>query len=660
MSQVSIAPPHFRNDINGLRAWAVVAVILYHFGVPGFVGGFVGVDVFFVVSGFLMTGIVVSGLERGEFSALKFYMARGIRILPALVVLCAMLLTLGWWMLVPLDYKMLGNHVVFSLTFLSNIKFWSEAGYFDAASHEKWLLHTWSLAVEWQFYLLLPLVLLAVWKWRPGRQSILIAMVVGLVASLALSIVATPLKPIAAFFLLPTRAWEMLAGGLVYLLAHRLAGTERQRSALEAFGVALLVASIVGFDSSSSWPGWRALVPVIGTVAVLVAAQPKSRWTGHSIAQWLGTRSYSLYLWHWPVVVAVSYGQWQDDPIVIAAGLALTLVLGDLSYRWVEWPTRAHLVRLKPRWGAAFLLGGSVAIATPGALVLLLDGVSSRLPTSVQEVANESRNKKPRQEECFTKSGIQSPSCVYGGKRVAAILIGDSHADAVTTALAAAVPNASDGIVDWSYISCPTVFGIKNLSPTYLADEKCGEFLEWSVKQLANIPKDVPLIIVNRASVYVLGHNEPGYDDANKPLVYLSQPYSFADPAFMVEFAEGLTDTACKLAKDRTVYLVRPIPEMGVDVPKMTVRGLMLGSLEAVSISMAEYHQRHGFVWAAQDAARDRCDVKILDPLPYLCRDGRCHGAKDGRPLYYDDDHLSEHGNKLLVPMFAEIFRARQ
>lgn len=661
MTSPSSKTVSFRCDINGLRAWAVVAVILYHFGVGGFKGGFVGVDVFFVISGFLMTQIVVRGLERGQFSVWAFYMARGVRILPALIALCAALLVLGWWVLLPVDYKLLGNHVAVSLLFLSNIQFWAEAGYFDAASHEKWLLHTWSLAVEWQFYLLLPVVLVGIWKWRPCRRTVVVAMAAGLAASLALSMVATPLKPIAAFFLLPTRAWEMLAGGLVYLLAERWRGTDRQRNALEVVGFAVIIGSIVAFDSSSPWPGWRALVPVMGTVAVLVAAKPQSLWTDNLLAQWLGTRSYSLYLWHWPIVVALTYWRWMDNSIAIAAGLMTTLVLGALSYRWMESPARVHLNRTKGGWGAAFLLGGVAAIAAPAAGVRLMEGVSSRLTPSLQEIVRESSNKKPRQKECFATSGTESPSCVYGGSQVKAILIGDSHADAVTTALAAAVPNPTDGIVDWSYVSCPTIFGVNNFSPTYTANERCGEFLEWSVIQLKNTPKTVPLVIVNRTSVYALGHNEPGYDDTNKPLIYLSKPYLTSEPSFLAEFAEGLTDTACKLAKDRTVYLVRPIPEMGVDVPKMMARGLMLGNSEAVSvsISLADYHRRHGVVWAAQDVARDRCGVKILDPLPYLCRDGRCHASKDGRALYYDDDHLSEHGNKVLVPMFAEVFEAR-
>ena len=170
------------------------------------------------------------------------------------------------------------------------------------------------------------------------------------------------------------------------------------------------------------------------------------------------------------------------------------------------------------------------------------------------------------------------------------------------------------------------------------------------------MPPDIPVVIITRHGQYTLGHNEDPLQK-NIPTVYFSKPYATSEPAFLQEYAQHLTQTACEIAKDRPVYLMRPIPEMGVDVPKAMTRAMAFGGTRDVSISLAEYHQRHAFVWVAQDAARDRCGVKILDPLPYLCRDGRCYGAKDGRPLYYDDDHLSEFGNRLLVPMFAEVFR---
>jgi peptidoglycan/LPS O-acetylase OafA/YrhL len=213
---------NFRSDINGLRAWAVVAVVFYHFGIPGFGGGFVGVDVFFVISGFLMTGIVIRGLERDDLSLFGFYMARARRIVPALVGLCAVLLGLGWLLLLPPDYQMLATHSAYSLAFLSNVEFWLEAGYFDSASHEKWLLHTWSLSVEWQFYLILPVVLWVVWRIRPGRTMQMWAVGLTLLASSAASIWTTSTQPSAAFYLLHTRAWEMLGGGLVFLLSPKV------------------------------------------------------------------------------------------------------------------------------------------------------------------------------------------------------------------------------------------------------------------------------------------------------------------------------------------------------------------------------------------------------------------------------------------------------
>jgi peptidoglycan/LPS O-acetylase OafA/YrhL len=468
----------FRSDINGLRTWAVIAVILYHFGVPGFGGGFVGVDVFFVISGFLMTGIVVLGLESedAKFSIINFYFARARRILPALIVLCVVLLLLGWFVLLPIDYEKLGIHAVFSLTFLSNIKFWGEAGYFDTASHEKWLLHTWSLAVEWQFYLLLPLILLAIWKWKPGRRSVILAMAAGLLVSLALSIMFTPLRATSAFFLLPTRTWEMLAGGLVYLLAHRFPLTTRQRTIFEAVGLLLIIGSVAGFTATSPWPGWRALVPVLGAVAILLAARSDSYWTGQHTAQWLGTRSYSLYLWHWPIVVALTYVEWQNNSLAVAGGLVLTLALGDLSYRLVESPVRIGLSRMLPFWGAAALFGTMIIVAVAGLEISSKQGIANRFSAEVEKVANESTNINPRTVECYTTHGTRSPSCIYGGDRLRAILIGDSHANAVTTSIAAAVPDRQDGIMAWTYVGCPTLIGVKNMSPKYHADEKCGIF----------------------------------------------------------------------------------------------------------------------------------------------------------------------------------------
>lgn len=335
----------FRNDINGLRAWAVIAVVLYHFGVPGFSGGFVGVDVFFVISGFLMTRIIVSGMESGNFSFLQFYLARARRIIPMLLVLCFALLIFGWFWLPEHNYKLLATHVVNTLFFISNIKFWRESGYFDASSHEKWLLHTWSLSVEWQFYIILPIIIFVLWKFINYKAVKFALFALGFL-SLCLSIYASQRWPSAAFYLLPTRMWEMLAGGMAWWITRRKALPETLARYTEVIGIVFISASIVLFNSSIVWPGSNALLPVAGAVLVLISARQKSIFTANIIAQKLGASSYSIYLWHWPIVVALTYLSLLSNYKWVLLALVATVILGELSLKLVENPSRKVFAKL--------------------------------------------------------------------------------------------------------------------------------------------------------------------------------------------------------------------------------------------------------------------------------------------------------------------------
>ena len=653
---------NFRSDINGLRAWAVSAVVMYHFGVPGFGGGFVGVDVFFVISGFLMTGLVVKGLERGTFSIVGFYMARARRIVPALLVLCAVLLALGWFVLLPPDYKMLSSHSVYAMSFLSNVEFWQEAGYFDVASHEKWLLHTWSLSVEWQFYLILPVLLWVVWRVRPGRTAQTWALGLGLVASLAASVWVTSTQPSTAFYWIHTRAWEMLGGGLVFLLGGMdyravLASSKRW---LEAVGLLLIALAIALFDKDTAWPGWRATLPVVAAILVLLANRT-TIWTGHLAAQWLGDRSYSLYLWHWPVVVALVYLDMRDNPLAIGGALVLTLLLGHLSYELVESPSRRWLTGRQFSAAAGGLALATAVVATPAVAVWKLHGVNGRFAPAVELAAAESNNMNPRRRECHPGKGLKMPSCVYGGTEWKVLAIGDSHASELIPALTQAQTQGDAGVVQWTYSGCAFVPGMK-LTPKEAAlsgaDYRCTEFIAWAQMGLKALSGSMPVVIINRYAAAAFGANE-NRNQMEVPSVYFSKVYDLSTPAFLAEFAEHITRSACELAKQRTVYLVRPIPEMGFDVPKTLSRRLAFGQADDLFITLEAYQRRNAWVWAAQDAARDQCGVKILDTTAYLCRAGRCYGSQNGRPLYSDDDHLSDFGNKLLVPMFKQVFEDR-
>lgn len=649
-------PSTFRKDINGLRAWAVVAVVLFHFGVPGFAGGFVGVDVFFVISGFLMTQIIVKGLEGGRFSIWRFYLARAKRIVPALLVLCAFLLVAGWFVLPAPDYRPLGTHALTSVLFASNIQYWREAGYFDTASHDKWLLHTWSLSVEWQFYLVLPLLLILVWRFWPGRRNAWRLLALVLLASLLFSVWLTARKPEAAFFLLPSRAWEMLAGGLIALNRGGNTSTSPPwfKRAIEGLGFAMIAFSIATANPSA-WPGAHAALPVLGTVLVLLAASQTSMLTAPAVLQRLGDWSYSIYLWHWPVSVALTYLGWQGQTGPVLAGLLLSLMLGWASYRWAEPLGRKHLSNLRTLHALSAVAVATLVIALPALGVRQWQGVPGRLSPQVEALAAGAQDSNPGRAVSHTMGGTDFKKAVYGGSDIRAIVLGDSHASTVVTAVQAALTESGQGVLAMSYTSCPTVFGIRQPRQ----DLHCAAFNEWALAQMADVQATVPVILVSRASAYLYG-NAYG---ANKPqpIVYFDDDQSTSDEGNALtvqEYAKRLTASACRIATTCPVYQLRPFPEMPADVPRTLARAAQLGRPLDMGMPITVYHQRHALVWAAQDKAWADCGAHVLDPLPYLCENGVCAAADGTVPRYYDDNHLSEAGNRNLVPLFKRVVGA--
>jgi peptidoglycan/LPS O-acetylase OafA/YrhL len=342
----------FRKDINGLRALAVIAVVLYHFNESWMSGGFAGVDVFFVISGFLMTAIIFKGIEQQTFSIIKFYKARANRIIPPLAVLCIALLIFAWFFELNYSFSTISKHIISSLGFFSNITYWKESGYFDAVSHEKWLLHSWSLSVEWQFYILYPLVLVAMKKFMPVKvmkASILVATVL----SFILCIIASNKWPTAAYYLLPARAWEMMLGGLAFLYPLQLK-VERKKL-LEYFGLLLVISSYVLVSKESIWPGYLALFPALGTFFIIIAHRDDSRLMNNAVFQKLGTWSYSIYLWHWPLVVFMNgYLIYNTKNILLL--ILLSLLLGMISYKLIEKKISGYTtaVLLLTTLGAAF------------------------------------------------------------------------------------------------------------------------------------------------------------------------------------------------------------------------------------------------------------------------------------------------------------------
>ncbi|QOD11776.1 acyltransferase [Psychrobacter sp. 28M-43] len=640
----------FRKDINGLRALAVIAVVLFHFNASWMPGGFAGVDVFFVISGFLMTGIIFRGMEQDNFSVLNFYVARANRIIPALALLCLALLFFGWFYLTPLEYKALGKHAASSVGFLSNFVYWKEAGYFDAASHEKWLLHTWSLSVEWQFYVIYPLVLLALRRFLSIKKLKLL-LIVGTVLGFIFSAIATYKSPNAAYYLFPTRAWEMMIGGVAYLYPFAL--QENRKKLVEWTGLILVIASYFLISAENLWPGYLAIFPVLGSFLIIQAQRNDSAITGNIIFQKIGTWSYSIYLWHWPFVVAIYTFYLSNYYIYI--GMVLSVLLGFLSYKYVEkinfsrsFPTLLNYLKCKPIY-----IAGIVGVLGSGLFVT--NGFEQHYSDNVLLASNEANNKNPY--NCMADNKFP---CYIGKKdNIKAIVVGDSHADALTTSLASVYDLKTEGIVALTKASCPFILNIQ-----VFEEEKC---LEENIKRmefLKNNYASVPIFWVARTGVYIYGQLDPSRIkniQDTQPLIYFTEKYTSVEPALLGELEKNLNTTIREAAKNRPIYLVLPTPEMTFNVPRVVSKELLLGNINSEPFRSEElYLKRNEPIIEIIKKVGASNNVRVLDPTDYLCDSGKCNSLYKGRPIYYDGDHMSEYGNKLLTPMFESALLVKK
>lgn len=333
----------FRKDINALRALAIIGVLLFHFDKNLLAGGFSGVDVFFAISGFLMTKIIFTGIENNNFSVVRFYTARCKRIIPALFFLSVFVVLFGWFFIAPIEYRKLSEHVISSLLFVSNITYWSESSYFASDSSGKWLLHTWSLSVEWQFYLIYPLLVLVSAKALGVKKSRFVMLVIAFISFIT-SVYMAKAWPTSAFYLLPSRAWEMLAGGMVYLFPITIKKVHARF--YHYAGLLIITLSYILLNDSYSWPGYMALPPVIGACMILASNYNESAFSSSAVLQKIGSWSYSIYLWHWPIVVFIYKKSLLSDARYIIIGLLASFVLGAISYGIFESPLKVLRARV--------------------------------------------------------------------------------------------------------------------------------------------------------------------------------------------------------------------------------------------------------------------------------------------------------------------------
>jgi peptidoglycan/LPS O-acetylase OafA/YrhL len=648
----------YRADIDGLRAVAILPVVLFHYRAPGFSGGFVGVDVFFVISGYLITSLILSEMIEGRFSIASFYERRIRRIFPALFLVIAAAAAAGYFLLFPVAFRNFGETAITTSTFVSNFKFWEETGYFDLGASEKPLLHTWSLAVEEQFYLLFPPILMATARWGKGRFINVIVPL--LLLSLGIGIWSTYAAPVTAFYLLPSRLWELMMGAV--LAAQPVALPDSVRNGLALAGIAAIAIAVTAFSDVTPFPGVAALLPCAGAALVILAGTNGKTIVGSALsaapAVFIGKISYSLYLWHWPVLIYVRYALGRDPNVEESAALiAASFAIAAFSWRYVEQPFRRRTAlpsRLLLFTGAgAAILAASAAGATIG----IWKGVPQRFdaPTRALLAVEDGRNPIvcPGAASMAT---VADPPCVIGAAgdgTYGFLLWGDSHADAISPALGTAAAAAGQTGLKAGHDACPPLLGVWNMTRS-----QCGDTLKRNDDVLAIIRKyDVKTVILSaRWATYARGLFVKLEED---PKILLndaeSREVSFAEDGRV--FKRALKRTVETLRKEgRRVVIIGPWPEPGLRVPEMLAKARLFGTSAEIGPTREEFLQRQAVVFDAfAQFAGDR-GVEIVHTHEEFCKSGRCQVARDGRPLYWDDDHLSRLGALTLRPIFDRMF----
>lgn len=640
----------YRPDIDGLRAIAVGAVLLFHARL-GLSGGFVGVDVFFVISGFLITSLILkdAGSPAG-FSIMKFWERRIRRILPALFVVIVATLIGGWFILLPSHFQDLGKSVLAQAVFAGNFYFWWSSGYFADEAILKPLLHTWSLAVEEQFYLLFPLLFLLFSKWKLAALRWLIWLAA--LTSLGLSMAQTRSAPDAGFYLLPSRAWELLCGALLAMTPRGQNIPLWIRETLGWGGLLAVLFAFIRYDESTPFPGLAAIVPCVGTLMMIyvngLAGQPSvlTRLLSVRPLVFLGAISYSLYLWHWPILVYATY--WQDNSILrwfLRVGLlGLSVILAMLSWKYIEMPFRTRRVFPQRREIFTFGLTAPACCALLGWALILSHGAPSRFPAAVLRYdAARSTEAGARNLEINCNVSLDSalrgdfPRIGRTNMQPQCLVWGDSHAMAIFPVIEKLAIDSNSSVELATHTATCPILGIASSNKTSLKSDS-KSWCEAVVEHVRH--KQIPNVI--------LAANWQWYFGITKQ----AQPNR--------ELVEKLVATVTALQQaGAKVWIFKTVPKEPVHVRMGMEKAILKGSPGITGVTKANYLAAASLEDEIFAAAVSK-GANILNPLPFFFagRDN-CLIELSGHLLYNDDNHLTPDGALLLAELFQPVFTKR-
>ena len=655
----------YRADVDGLRAVAIVPVLFFHASFPGFGGGFVGVDIFFVISGFLITGLILPEVVQGTFSVRNFYERRIRRIFPALFTVLALSSVAAVLLLLPIDLKSFARSLVATTYFASNFFFDSEAGYFDTDAHSKPLLHTWSLAVEEQYYILFPLCLLAVQRYLGGRHKFFTWLVV--LGSLYLSVTQTPTHPDRSFYLAHTRAWELGLGALLALGAFPKAHRRVTRNTAALVGAALIVFAVTRFSEAIPFPGIAATAPCVGAALIIWAGTGGPNVVGRILQTKpfvaIGLISYSLYLWHWPLLVFAEYWTIRDlTRPEAAAALALAAVAAALSWRYVERPFRGKSGVLTRRGLFAVAAAAMLVTVGLGHFVASRDGFPGRLDPTTAALMAGVDDRRPRDWKCGNRDirAVRSRKlCRVGasGDVVPSFVIwGDSHARAMADVVGEAAERGGRAGLLATRNGCGPLVGLEQMPDPKARG--CPEFAAAVLRFIAGDPALTDVILIGRWAGYTEGtryKNERGSAATSYFRDAETRELSLAENQRV--FSRTLEATVESLrALGKNVWLVSAVPEVGWNVPSVLARMHRQNREFSIAPTLEEYQLRQQHVTPELRRLQAEGKLRVLAPYEVLCRASPCAIVESGRPLYSDDDHLSLTGAAKLSGMFTQVF----
>lgn len=588
---------NYRPEIDGLRTVAVIPVVLYHAGFLGITGGFTGVDVFFVISGFLITKIIHQEALEGRFSFVEFYERRFRRIMPALIAVIAFVIVGSLFLLLPSQLRQLPAQILGAIFFVANIVLWRQSGYFSTAAEEKPLLHTWSLGVEEQFYIFAPIFLILLIRFAPKLvKPVLVLVTLG---SFAASISITPVNPAASFYLLPTRAWELAAGSIIALGILSPPKNRIANEFLSAAGLLIIFAGMVFIDSTMAFPGAVAALPVVGASLVILSGQGTIAGAVLSWRpiRWVGLISYSLYLWHWPLIVFGRDAGWIDGPISQFAVVALSIAVAALSWRFVESPFRD-----KKRFTQKSIMRGTaigMMVASIAAIgVLITDGWPTRFSEEIVHFDEAAKDVSPFRSKCHRSDGLGeiSDTCIFGNDTPNTIVWADSHGVELSYALGELIP-----VRQVTYSACAPSL---NYSP--------------DIRPYCKKHNDEVLR-------YILGSG-PHVDT----VILTARFDSVIDlPEFRMGFAQIVEELA---DAGKRIIVVTQIPRSGEDIPVYLARSgdptFHFDEFAPIQDKMMGYLSQFP-------------DLEIFDTSSAICAQDICQLILDGAPISFDDNHPS-------------------